>query len=108
MQQSLGRSFKGSDSRCKKYEEPRGATALHGMAAGHVPWDVDAPKGQVAQRAGSAIVLLLEQNVAALLLILRPSRRVASLAMLCIIVTVLLIDVLAVGLVVDSVVHEGG
>jgi hypothetical protein len=72
--------------------------------------NVDPSEGEVAQRTGGPILFLLEEDVATPLVVLRASPCaslcIANVPMLCIILSMLLIDVLAIGLVVIPVVHD--
>jgi hypothetical protein len=76
------------------------------VSAGDVGRNVDPSEGEVAQRTGGPILFLLEEDVATPLVVLRASLCIANVPMLCIILSMLLIDVLAIGLVVIPVVHD--
>lgn len=76
------------------------------MSAGNVDGNVGATKGQVAEWTWSAIMFLFEKDVRAPLLIQHASPCIACLAIGCVVFAVLSVDVLAVGLIVCSVVHE--
>ena len=75
------------------------------MSAGDVGRNVDPSEGEVAQRAGGTVLFLLEEDVTPPLVVLCASLRIANVPVLCIVLSMLLIDVIAIGLVVISVVH---
>ena len=76
------------------------------MSAGDVGRNVDPSEGEVAQRTGGTVLFLLEEDVTPPLVVLCASLCIANVPVLCIVLSMLLIDVLAIGLVVISVVHE--
>ena len=95
-----------ADGRSKKKRRESCAELFHRMSAGDVGRNVDPSEGEVAQRAGGTVLFLLEEDVTPPLVVLCASLRIANVPVLCIVLSMLLIDVIAIGLVVISVVHE--
>ena len=95
---------KSKEGSKKRGTEPC-AVLSHRMSAGDVGRNVDPSEGEVAQRTGGAVLFLLEEDVTPPLVVLCASLRIANVPVLCIVLSMLLIDVIAIGLVVISVVH---